>query len=367
MGFILNQSVAENAKVSPFLVYYLIIGMQIGIGILGYQRIIAKDAGYDAWIPVLAAGLTVHVVLWMMYKITDTVNGDLHQAHQYIFGEKVAKILSAIFILYFSIYAITILRSFVEVIQVWMFPELSIFWYSLAMLILSIYIIYGGFRTVTGIAVFGTILPSYLIFIFAYTLPYSDISNLFPIFDHSFKEMGKASYDMSLTYAGFETLLFVYPFLKDPKKSKKWAHLAVLTTTILYTILTLITFSYFSEKQLQETIWPTLNMWKIVEMPFVERFEYIGIANWNLIILPNLCISLWIASRLYKHIFNIRQRSGVIVTSLICLIASSLIETRSQINILGEVFGKLSFYFNYLYIPCLLIAVIVAKKVKNHG
>ncbi len=126
---------------------------------------------------------------------------------------------------------------------------------------------------------------------------------------------------MTLTYTGYETLLFFYPFIKDPQKSKKWAHLAVFTTTIIYTILTLITFSYFAEKQLQETIWPTLNMWKIVELPFVERFEYIGIANWNLIILPVVCIPLWIASRLGKRIFHIRQSTGVIAIAIVCLIA----------------------------------------------
>lgn len=361
------QPIAENSKISPFLIFYLIISMQIGIGILGYQRVIAKDAGYDSWIAVLAAGLMIHLIIWMMYKILETVDGDMIKVHQYIMGEKLGKYFSSIFILYFCLYATTVLRSFVEVIQVWMFPDMSIFWFSFAFFVLCIYIVFGGFRTVTGIAFFGTMLPVYLVFIFGYALPYSDISNIQPIMDHSFKQLIKAYFHMSLTYTGFETLLFVYPFIKDPHKSKKWAHISVLTTTIIYTALALMTFSYFAEKQLQETIWPTLNIWKIVEMPFVERFEYIGIANWNLIVLPNVCISLWIASRLMKQIFNFRQRKGVIITSLLCLIGSSLVTTRMEINTLSDFFGYSSFVLNSLYVPCLFIAVMIAKKVRRNG
>ena len=361
------QTIAENAKISPFLVFYLIISMQIGLGILRYQRVIAKAAGYDSWISVLVAGLSVHVIIWMIYKITETVDGDLFQAHQYVFGNILAKFLSMLFIFYFCLLAITVVRSFVEVVQVWMFPDINTFWFSLAFFILCIYIIFGGFRTVTGIAFLGTILPSLLSFTFAYTIPFSDFTNIFPLFDHSLKELGKAYFDMTLTYAGYETLLFFYPFIKDPQKSKKWAHLAVFLTTLIYTFFALLTFAYFSEKQLQETIWPTLNMWKIVEMPFAERFEYIGIASWNLFILPKICICLWITSRLTKQIFHIRQRRGVILISIICLAISSLFTTRIQINFLTEWAGKMSFLFNYLYIPFIFIAVMIAKKVKSSG
>lgn len=363
----MSQPVAENTKISPFLIYYLIISMQIGIGILGFQRVIAKDAGYDSWISVIIAGLSIHLILWMMYKILETVDGDMIKVHQYILGEKLGKFFSSFFIFYFCLYATTVLRSFIEVIQVWMFPDISVFWFAFAFYALCIYIVFGGFRTVTGIAFFGTVLPVYLVFIFAYALPYSDISNIQPIMNHSIKDLMKAYFHMSLTYTGYETLLFVYPFIKNPQQSKKWAHLSVLTTTIIYTALSLVTFSYFAEKQLQETIWPTLNIWKIVEMPFVERFEYIGIANWNLIVLPNVCVSLWIASRLMKQIFKLRQRKGVMITSLICLVGSSMVSTRLEINTLSNFFGYTSFALNSLYIPCLFVAVIIAKKVKRNG
>ncbi|SFB12163.1 MULTISPECIES: GerAB/ArcD/ProY family transporter [unclassified Bacillus (in: firmicutes)] len=359
--------IPERHKVSSFLVYYLIISMQIGIGILGFQRIIAMSAGYDAWISVIVAGLAIHIIIWMIYKINESAEDDLITVHVNLLGKKMGNFISFIFIFYFCMLTVTTIRTYIEVIQVWMFPELSTFWFSLGFILLAIYIVYGGFRTVTGIAFFGAVLPAYLILMFGFTIPYSDPTNMLPILDHSFKDLAKASKDMALTYLGYEILLFVYPFIKEPKRSKKWAHLAVLTTTVLYTLLTFVTFAYFSEGQLQKNIWATLAMWKIVELPFVERFEYIGIANWNLIILPNVCIPLWIASRILKKTVNLRQRKGVLFVSIFSLIVVNLFSGREQVNMLNNYLGKFSLYLNYGYIPLLFIVVSIMKRVKKNA
>jgi spore germination protein AB len=360
-----QQPVPERLQISPFLVLYLIMSMQIGIGVLGYQRIIAEAAGYDAWISVLGAGLSIHIIIWMIYKICGTVDGDIVAANAYVFGKKIGNLVSSFFIIYLLIFTLAVLRTFIEVIQVWMFPELSIFWFSLVFLILAVYIVFGGFRTVTGIAFFCIVLPSYLLLTFSFALKYADFRNLLPIFDHSAKDLITSAYKMSLTYIGFEIPLFFYPFVKDAPKSQKWAHLGVFLTTSIYTILAIITFAYFSEDQLAKSIWATLEMWKIVSMPFVERFEYIGIANWNLIILPNICIALWGSSIILKRAFKLRQKKGVIILALFCLIAINFFDTRAKINFLNDWTGKIGFVVTYLYIPFLFIATMIVKKVKN--
>jgi spore germination protein AB len=361
----MQQPVPERLQISPFLVLYLIMSMQIGIGVLGYQRIIAEAAGYDAWISVLGAGLSIHIIVWMIYKICGTVEGDIVAANAYVFGKKIGALVSTFFIIYLLIFVLAVLRTFIEVIQVWMFPEMSIFWFSLVFLMLSVYIVFGGFRTVTGIAFFCIVLPSYLLLTFGFALRFADFRNLLPIFDHSLKEFATSAFKMSLTYIGFEIPLFFYPFIKDAPKSQKWAHLGVFLTTMIYTLLAIITFMYFSEAQLAKSIWATLEMWKIVTMPFVERFEYIGIANWNLIILPNICIALWGASIILKRAFKLRQRKGVIILAIVCLISILFLDTRAKINFLNDWTGKIGFAVTYVYVPFLFFATMIAKKVKS--
>jgi spore germination protein (amino acid permease) len=344
---------------------YVVVAMQIGVGALGFQRIIAKDAGYDSWISVIVAGLLTHIFIWMMYKICETAEGDVIRANVYVFGKIIGNSINTVFILYFIITCSVVLGELIEIIRTWMFLDFSPFWFAIIYLLLGMYIVFGGFRTVAGISFFGKIIPSYLVFSFGYSLKYGDFSNLLPLFDHSFGQMVKSGYDMSLSYLGFEVLFFIYPFIKKPEQSKKWVHIGLLTTTFIYTGLAVITFAYFPPGLLDRSIWPTLEIWKIVRLPFVERFEYLGIANWALLILPNVAIALWVASRGTKLVYHLSQKKAVILIALICLAVAVQIPTRERILIFLNLDAYIGFALSFLYTPILYLSILIKKKVTS--
>jgi spore germination protein AB len=357
--------VPENRKISPFIVLFLIHSIQVGVGVLGYQRVIAKSAGYDAWISVIVAGLLTNGIVFLIYKVVQSGGGDLIEANKTAFGKWIGKCFDLVYLLYFCLIAVTITRTYIEVVQVWMYPRLEPWAFSLLFFLLVIYVVNGGLRTVAGAAFFGTVLPAYLVLTFGFTFPFSDFRNLLPVFDHTVLEMLRSTRDMTLSFLGYETLLIFYPYISKGEKSQKWAHLGLLLTTSVFTILTFVSFAFFSEGQLEKTVWATLSMWKIVELPFVERFEYIGIANWCLIILPNVCISLWCASRIAKRSFKMHQRKTLMVLAAVCLIAVSFIQERNQINTLNDITSQVGFYLNFGFLPFLLLMIFIMKKVKR--
>jgi spore germination protein AB len=359
------QPIPESRKISPFLVFFLIHSIQVGVGVLGFQRIIAKNAGYDGWVSIIFAGITTHIIMIIIYLLLDKGGGDLVSAHAIVFGKWIGKAVDFLFVLYFTLLVVTIIRTYIEVVQVWLYPRLSTFVFALAFMILAYYIISGGVRNIAGVAFFGTVLPSYLLLTFAFTFPFSDFRNILPVFDHSLKDMLIATKNMSLTFLGYESILLLYPFIKHAKKSQKYAHWGLFTTTTVYVFIAIISYAFFSEKQLEKTVWATLSMWKIVEMPFVERFEYIGIANWCLIILPNVCIALWCASRIMKRISPIKQRHSIWILAALIVGTMPFLTSRKEVNFLNTLSGEIGFYINYGYIPLLLILVIIMKKVRK--
>ncbi|MTH53159.1 GerAB/ArcD/ProY family transporter [Bacillus mangrovi] len=358
--------IAEKYQVSHFLVFYLIHSLQFGVGVLGFQRIITKSTGQDAWIPVVLSGLFSHLMVWMIYKILKGAEGNIHDIHLRIFGKWAGKAINLLISLYFTLLAVEVLRTYMEIIQVWMFPDINLWVFSSLFLLLVYYIVSGGFRVVTGICFFGVVLPSYLIFTFIFPLEFAQWKNLSPVFDHSLMDILSGTKGMALTVLGFEALLVYYPFIKKPEKSQIWAHGAIFFTTCIYLLIMIVTLVFFSSEQLQKNIWATLTIWKIVEIPFVERFEYIGIANWVLIILPNVCLVLWCASRGIKQTFNWSQKKTLIGIIALTLLAVNLFETREQINQFNTIVGMTGTYF-YLYIPVILILQLVAKRMKKQG
>lgn len=113
----------ETKLISPFFVFFLMPGMQIGVGILGFERVIAKEAGQDAWLSVLISGLIINVLLWMCFKLLGRgpQTLDLVAIHKDLFGKWVGNVFNILFILYLIMISIILIRTYLEVIQVWMF------------------------------------------------------------------------------------------------------------------------------------------------------------------------------------------------------------------------------------------------------
>ncbi|MDQ0242627.1 spore germination protein (amino acid permease) [Bacillus fengqiuensis] len=359
--------VKENEQVSSFFVFFLVHSMQIGVGILGFERYIAKDAGYDAWISILLAGMGIHLVVWVSYKMLEKSKGDIIDVHTQLFGKWIGGALSFFFTIYSLVLTITVLRSFAEVVQVWVFQELSTWMFCAVFLVIVFSFVSGGFRVVTGVCFLSVIYGLPLLVMDYFPLRHAHFENLLPILDHSMAELLKASQTMTLSYIGFEMLFFYYPFIKHASASQRWAHYGVLYSTITYLITAVVCFVYYSEEQLGNITWATLMLWKIVDLPFVERFEYVGIAIWVTVVLSNLCLSAWGAYHGWNRLFSfsVNPRFMMLVLGFLVLLGCGFLTTRAQIDLLNSMMARIGFYFLYGYIPLLFLIQWMVLKVRG--
>ncbi|MCK1982244.1 MULTISPECIES: GerAB/ArcD/ProY family transporter [Peribacillus] len=359
----MNQAIVDKKyMVPPFYVFFLMHSMQIGLGVLNFQRDLAKATGTDGWISIILAGLIVHVLIWIIYKIFHIVPGDLITANNHTLGKWIGNFISLLFIFYYFILGMTIITGYINVIHNWMFVGVPSWAFSLVFLFLIYYIITGGFQTITGIT-FLTLLVSYwLVFVPFYDFRYADFSNALPIFNHTLSEILKGTKSMSLSMLGFEMILIYYPFIQDAKKSQKYAHGGTLMTTLLLLLLYFVAVVYYSKNQLELTIWPTLTMSSIIELPFIQRFEYILVSWWAIVIIPNMVIPLWAASRGFRRLFNVQQKYPLRVMSIIILLVNIFFLDVDIIYILGKVINPYSVGFFIIYLPSLLLFVKIKKR-----
>ncbi|GAE28971.1 spore germination protein [Halalkalibacter hemicellulosilyticusJCM 9152] len=200
-------------------------------------------------------------------------------------------------------------------------------------------------------------------------LEFAHFINMLPILKHSIFDLLLGAREATLSFIGAELLLLFYPFLKNKEDTQKWSQLAVFTTTTIYLIIMIVSLSFFSEEQLNKTIWATLTLYKVVQLPFLERFEYVGISMWMFLIAPNIGILLWAATRCAKVVFKMSQRKALIIAVVLVGIACIMLPSRQEIKIFNEIIGEIGFYFMYVYIPLLVILQTVALKIRRnkHG
>lgn len=348
--------------INAFLLFFVIHTTQIGVGIHGFQRIVYMEAKQDAWVSVILIGLASHIIVFFMIKTLETYgSNDLYGIQQAVFGKWIGSLFNIIFVLYVSAAFFTVLRNYIEVVQAWVFPDLETWFISATLLLIVIYAFTGGLRVIVGVSFFSFILAIWLIFFLAYPIEFASVRSLLPLLENKIPAILKGAYAMTFTVIGFEIIYIIYPFVKDKEKVNKYVHLGLLMTTILYLLVMLVSITYFSEEQLTKTIWATLSILSIVRFPFIERFEFIAICFWMLIILPNLCLFVWSAYRGIQRLVKISATKFVWIFSLLIFLLTISIQTRNQINTFNDKMAMVAFYIVFVY-PILLYIVAMIKK-----
>lgn len=361
----MESKVKDPLKISSQLVFFTIHSVQVGVGILGFQSILVQYAGYDSWISLFIAELATHAIIWMMYKILNYGKSDIISIQKRIFGKWIGGFLSFIFVLYFLLLAIMTLRIYIQVVNVWMFPRANIIVIASIFAVLLYYVISGGFKVVAGMCFLGVVIPLYLILTLLAPLEFAHYSNLLPIMTHSIYSILLSAKEAVLSFLGFETLLIYYPFIKKAEASQKYAHYGVMFTVFIYLCVAIVSFVFYSEGQIKSYLWPTLEFWKIIQMPFVERFEFIGISSWALVILPNMSLFLWSSSRGIRSIFGLNQKKTLMGLLAILVFCMWFFQGHIRVDQLTNSVANLGLIISFVYIPLLFVILMVHKKVRK--
>ncbi|GGA27769.1 GerAB/ArcD/ProY family transporter [Psychrobacillus lasiicapitis] len=348
--------------INASLVFFVVHSAQIGVGIHGFQRVVYQDAEKDAWISVLIAGLATHIVALCMIKTLEIYGtNDLYGIHQEVYGKWIGNFFNVIYILYCGIAFFSVLRNYIEVIQTWIFPGLATWFLSATLIIIIIYAFSGGLRVIVGVSFFSIMLALWIIPMLLFPLKYAYTEALYPMLEEDISAILKGAKSMAFTIIGFEIIQIIYPFVKDKENVKKNVHFSLLFTTVIYLIVMLVSLTYYSEGKLEKTIWATLTLFSFISFPFMERFEFVAICFWMLIILPNLCLYLWAAYRGAQRVIKISGTKFVWIFSLVVFIATMFIQSRTQINMINTQFGNIAFYIIFVY-PIILLFIVMLKK-----
>lgn len=362
----MNKGIHEKHLISPYQVFTILYVSMVGVGVLSFQKDLDKYAGYNAWISVLLMGGSIHFVLWMIYKILSSDQGlDITAINQVCFGKLLGNLLNLALVVYFYFGAFIECRAYLQVIQAWIFPAMDIWPLSILLLLLIYYTVSGGFRSIAALSLWGLAIT--IIFIIpqiGLVLPYVHPLNLLPLFNHSITDILLSTKNMTYHFLGIEVLLIFYPFIKTPVKSQKWAHFAVLFSTLLYLGIVLTTFMFFSEGLLHKVIWPTLRMIMIIEVPMFQRLEYLAISAWLLKFIASISLGLWAASRIMKHSLRIRPRLSLVFFLAGFWVLEVWGKDRNYIRWIIELYQTVGFYFIYGYIP-LMFALTQIKRIRG--
>ena len=296
-------------------------------------------------------------------RVLNKVHNDIMFINQTFFGKWAGNALNLLLLGYLLLVGGNILRTFIQIVQVWLFPDIRTWLLCVILLILACYAVYGGLRTVIGVCFFS-ILQYMLLPIYLSVISYFHLSYLLPVMDHSVTDLVKAMSHTTFSFLGVEIIVICYPWFKQPQKSERWVYLSNGAVTLFYLSEIFTSLAFFSKDQLIRIQWPTLAQFQFVQLPYIERFESIGVASQLLRALPILCLCLWSAGRIAKAVTSIKPSKtvplfAILLAIFVCLLPESVVIQNAHHWILISGTAIV-----YVYLPALFVFSLITKKVK---
>lgn len=319
-GEIMKKYAYNDITLMQYIV--LINGMQVATGVLSLPRVLAENAGTDGWIAILIGWIFstisgVFIVKTAARYPEDTIYDILIR----LFGKIVGKAFVVIYMMYFAFYTCIVLVNAMLFLKGWLLPKTPDY------IVIFLFSIPTFFVARNGPRIIGRY--SELFFYMALWIPLFFLiplkenggwMPLFPLLKEGWKPVLTAVPTTIFAYLGFDIAFFLYPFLQKKQYAVHGMVIANTLTMLFYLFTTIVCFAYFSPDSITQYNQPVLNLVKVIEFRFLERFDMILLAVYLTIVstswIPALYCSVFCSSQLLG---KQDHRSHVVVLLLLII------------------------------------------------
>lgn len=335
---------------------FIIFETQIGIGVLSLPRDIAKTAGKDGWISILLGWILSILLSLIIIRIMEkNPEYTLIELLSKYFGKWVGKSLSVFWILYAAFAASVVMFSTIHIIKVWIILDIRDF-ILMILFVIPIYMIAKhGIRVIGIFAELVFLVSLWMPFLLFFAFKDTHWLFLLPIGKEGLLPILSTVKSTIISFLGFELAFILYPFLKDKKSATKGIVIANSLSMFVFLMVTVISFVRFSQDQIKDYAYPTLNLLKLIRLPFLERLEITFLSFYLFLlfmtIIPYLYTAVLGASQLCG-----KQDHRNVLRILVCLwilVSFFFHPSSSQIIQMGKPWGMAGTYFAFVF-PILL-------------
>jgi spore germination protein (amino acid permease) len=318
----------ENRNfVGSYGLFATIVVSLIGISGFAYPRELAIIIGTDGWIVTIFAGLIVFFLLNLVYKLIKLNNfGTFNNILENNLGKVIGKIVAVIFVVYNLIFVAISMRSFVEVLKMYLLPKTPTEFILIVMILTGTYLIRGDIKSLVKFnEVIFWLMFIPIILVMFFTLGETDFTNLLPILHNEPLNYIGATGKALFAFIGFQSIYLVLPYIKNRNNISKILFKSMLFAVLFYVLIFTFVLAVFSIEQTKVLLWPTITMIKSVCISsfFVERWEGVAMAFWILFYFTTFTNIYYLSADVGKSIFKLEdvKLSSLIMAPAIYVIA----------------------------------------------
>lgn len=302
----------------------LVILTQIGAHVLSIPYAESRNSGYDSWMSVLFGGIIAQAVILIIYQLGKRyADRSLPQYMSAITGKLIGSILNFLFATYCLESSLVVVVTYSDVISRWVLFTTP--WFVLIGVSVAIgaYIASSSLRSISVIT--HTIMSMFLVgvvIVFISGMGQGDFRHLLPVGNHGIVPILKDTLPAFWAYAGYELLLYVFPYVSCKKKKDIVIAMSVANgfTTFFYVILAVIVTYNFSESQLNSIPEPMVFILRKFRWPVVQSLDILFMSIWFAVTTVTVYMYMFLSSRYLAFIAGKEIRNHPLLVWILAII-----------------------------------------------
>ncbi|MFC7442515.1 GerAB/ArcD/ProY family transporter [Laceyella putida] len=339
----------------------------LGLGILSLPRGVTEKAGTaDGWISTLLGGGIAMIIGIMIAKLCQRFPGKtFYQFSQEITGKWLGGLFNLIMVIYFTLIAGLEARGMSEVTKLFLLPRTPREVTILTFMFVGIYLITAGINSI--VRLFALLLPITVIIFFvllALSFDVFEFNNLRPVMGLGISPVLKGLSVTSLSYIGFEIMLLLAAYMKEPNKAVQAILVGTLTPTLIYTFIVAIVVGSFGVDDVTTYSWPTVTLFRSFEVTGIvfERYETFLLAIWIMELFTTFVGAHYFAALGLAQLFKKQDQLFKYALLPVIYIIAMTPKNLNDLFKLGDWIGYLQLFLVIVIVPVLMFVAILRGK-----
>lgn len=347
----------------------VLVSTIIGVGVLPLP-LFAVHAGESGapMVTLLAelfsfAGLYLLTRLGMRFPAQSIV-----QFSEMIIGKWLARMASAVIIVYFALLTSLTAREFGEVVVTSVLKSTPVEVTVIVMLLLAAITTRNDITTFARIHLFYfpfLLVPGLLIVVLS--LKNADVINLLPIWGNnpSGAAMLTGVFTIASLFQGAFVLSAIIPAMRRPERAMRATVWAMVIAGGLYLLIVTATVSVFGTEEIKQLLWPTLELAKATSLPanILERLDAAFLAVWVTAVFTTLLSSYFLTTYSIRQLFRLGDHKlfAFFLLPFVFIVAMLPQNILQMYRIIAQS-GRIGLYITIAYPGALLLIAILRKK-----
>lgn len=324
-----NRKGEEHGSITPYQLTTVIVGANIGVGVLAFPRLIVEPAGTGGPLATVL-GATLVFATWPAWVVLSRWFPRLTPTKyaSRVLTAPVAWLLMVALAVQLELLAALTIREFGEVLKAAVLPNTPIEVTIILLLLTTAYFVRFDLQVIARVyEIFFPIMLVPLTILCLLSLTTARGYYLLPVTGMSWQGVFRGAVLASVGYVASVVAPFLLPSLTQPKLAIRAGFWGFGLSLFVYFLAMTATLSVFGPEELKRLVWPTLELVKTTTIPgfILERMESAFIGIWVAAVFTTVAAAYYPLVLLLAQLFRLKDHKVSVIPLLPVLYMTALV------------------------------------------